>query len=107
AAIPSLVAIVVTSAIPAFNARARDRASGEVTAPPDVQAPLPMDPSSVKELGPVTIIVKAPFAAVFPPTWLIATCVPVWKPWGVAVVMAMGEVWEAPVPVRVGPPMAV
>ncbi len=61
-----------------------------LTVPPDVQAPLPTEPVSVKVVVPVDATTKVPFAAVFPATPATVTVCPVDKPCAVLVVIAIG-----------------
>jgi hypothetical protein len=63
-----------------------------VTDPPPVYVPLPLDPFSVKCVESVTVIVKAPFAAVFPRTPSLTTFWPVLSPCGTVVPIDMGDV---------------
>src|SRR5579872_3500710 len=65
--------------------------------PPPDHAPFPADPLRVKVVESLTVMMKVPLAAVFPPTPLMETCAPVCSPLGSAVVMVMGVVFDAPV----------
>src|ERR1035438_1177869 len=66
-----------------------------VISPPPVQVPFPMEPSRVNVVDPVTLIVKAPFAAVFPRTPLMEICAPVCNPCEDPVVTSIGDLFEA------------
>ena len=63
---------------------------------------MPPEPSKVNVLGPVTVTVKSPLAAVLPCTPETRTRAPVIRPCGVSVVIEMGlEVLAAEIPLPV------
>jgi hypothetical protein len=64
--------------------------------PPEVYAPLPVDPASSKVLAATFWIVHFPLAAVLPPTFEMVTTSPFAKPCAV-LVTTIGEAFVAPV----------
>jgi hypothetical protein len=51
-----------------------------VSVPPDVYAPLPVEPLSEKHVVLMTVMIQVPFAAVLPPTPETTTACPVANP---------------------------